>query len=150
MPAKGEFTKSGATRADLEAAGQDRLAEAQSLLAAGHYAWAIATALYALEIRLKVLVCKKLDLEELPKAFEIHDLESLLLLAGLSRRIDRRGARAVRANWENILPVARELNEIRYQPAGKWTASQAAALFEQLSDPTNGVLSWLSKHSKQR
>jgi hypothetical protein len=96
MPAKGEFTRAGAPRSELEAAWQDRLAEAQSLHAAGHHAGAIAAALYALEIRLKVLICKRLDLDALPTGFEIHDLDSLLLLTGLSQRIERRGALKVK------------------------------------------------------
>ena len=32
---------------------------------------------YAVEIRLKVLICRRLELTALPKAFEIHDLEAL-------------------------------------------------------------------------
>jgi hypothetical protein len=145
MPARGEFTREGSARADLESAWQDRLAEAQSLHAAGHHGWAIATALYALEIRLKALICKRLDLEKLPKAFETHDLASLLLLTGLSRRIEKRGARGVKQNWEKILLVANELNEIRYQPASRWAARQAADLLSQLTDSADGVLPWLSK-----
>jgi hypothetical protein len=90
MAGKQEFTKPGATRSDLEVAWQDRLADAQALFDAGRHAWAIATALYALEIRLKVLICKRLDVPDLPKAFETHDLDSLLLLAGLSKRIEKK------------------------------------------------------------
>ena len=87
------FTKLGESLADLEAAWQDRLADAEALFAAGRNAGAIVTGLYALEIRLKVAVCKRLDLERLTKSFEIHDLPALLLLAGWSRRIDRKSAR---------------------------------------------------------
>jgi hypothetical protein len=145
MPARGEFTKLGTTRTDLEAAWPARLAEAQSLHAAGHHAWAIATAVYALEIRLKVMICKKLDLEKLPRAFEIHDLDSLLLLAGLSQRIERRGALRVKFTWELIKREAEGLNDLRYGPASHWTAAQAADLLRALTDPTEGVLSWLSK-----
>ena len=94
------FTKPGTELSFLEAAWQDRLADAEALFAAGRNAWAIATALYALEIRLKVLVCKKLDLSDLPRAFEVHDLDGLLLLAGLSRRIKRKGAVQVKQNWD--------------------------------------------------
>jgi len=42
--------------------------------------------LYALEICLKARICKKLDQPKLPTAFEIHDIDGLLLLAGLARR----------------------------------------------------------------
>ena len=59
---------------------QDRLAEGKALLAASYHAWAMATGLFALEIRLKVLICKRLKIDKLPRAFEIHDLDGLLLL----------------------------------------------------------------------
>ena len=145
MPARSEFTKQGETRADLEAAWQDRLAEAQSLHAAGHHAGAISDGLYALEIRLKVLICKKLDVTHLPKPFEIHDLDSLLLLAGLSQRIVRRGALKVKQNWDEIQKTAEALTSLRYRPARNWTAAQAADLLRRLTDPSEGVFSWLSK-----
>src|SRR5262249_14357700 len=61
------FTKLGGTLADLEVAWQDRLADAEALFAAGRNAGAIADAIYALEIRLKVAICKRLDVEQLPK-----------------------------------------------------------------------------------
>ena len=92
------FAKLGSSVADLDTAWRDRLADAEALLAAGRNGWAIATGLYALEIRLKVLVCRRLDIDKLPKAFEVHDLSSLLLLAGLSQRILRKPARTVKTN----------------------------------------------------
>jgi len=139
------FTKLGESLVDLEAAWQDRLADAEALLVAGRHAGAIATGLYALEIRLKVAVCKRLDLEGLPKNFEIHDLEGLLLLAGLSRRIERKGARKVKTNWEAILTQSEELNKLRYTGDKNWTHAQAASFLSRLKDPPNGVLPWLSK-----
>jgi hypothetical protein len=66
------YTKLGSTVADLEAAWPDRLKDAEALLAAGRNGWAIATGLYALEIRLKVLIARRLDLEQLPRPFEIQ------------------------------------------------------------------------------
>lgn len=145
MAARDDYTKRGETRADLEAAWQDRLADAQALLAAGRHAGAIADALYALEIRLKVMICKRLDVTHLPRAFEIHDLESLLLLAGLSRRVEKRSALKVKANWEKLKRWAEALNDLRYRPASNWTATQATDLLRYLTDPSEGVLTWLSK-----
>jgi hypothetical protein len=94
------FTKLGATRADLDAAAIDRFKDADALRKSGRHAWAIATALYALEIRLKTLVCKRLDIQQLPQAFEIHDLGGLALLAGLSRRLASKKLSKVKANWD--------------------------------------------------
>jgi hypothetical protein len=145
MVAGGEFTKLGAARSDLEAAWQDRLADARALFAARRYAGTIAEGVYALEIRLKVLICKRLDLTNLPKAFEVHDLDALLLLAGFSQRIEKRNAIKVKVNWDNIKREARGLNDLRYRPSGNWTEAQAADMLRYLTDPDEGVLSWLSK-----
>jgi HEPN domain-containing protein len=145
MPVDQKFTKPGAPLAELDAAWQAHLADAEALFAAKRYAWAIVSALYALEIRLKVLICKRLDLKELPRAFEIHDLDALLLLAGLSRRIESKRLRKVKRNGDDILSQAEELNEIRYKPEKNWTRAQAARLLQQLKDPSEGVLTWLSK-----
>lgn len=142
---KDAFTKLGATVAELESAYQDRLKDAEALLAAGRSGWAIGAGPNALEIRLKVLVCHRLELEQLPRAFEIHELAALLLLAGLSRRIQRKVAVAVKLNWDGIMTFAPQLNDFRYKADSNWTATQAHTFFHQLRDPKNGVLTWLGK-----
>lgn len=139
------FTRPGSPLKDLAAAWPDRLADAEALLAAGRHGWAIATGLYALEIRLKEMICRRLDLDALPKGFETHDLDSLLLLAGLSRRIKRRAARAVKENWDGIARLAGNLNDYRYKPSDRWSATQAVTFFRQLRDPPDGVLPWLRR-----
>lgn len=144
MVAEQKFTKLGATVADLEIAWRDRLADAEALLAAGRNAGAIVAALYALEIRLKVLICARLDLESLPRAFETHDLDGLLLLAGLSRRLQGKKACKVLLNWDAILIHSRRLVEMRYTP-DLHTSAQAAAFLSCLKDTPNGVLPWLSR-----
>jgi len=139
------FAKLGDTLVDVETAWQDRLADAEALFAAGRNGGAIATGLYALEIRLKVAICKRLDLEQLPKNFEIHELRALLLLAGWSRRIERKGARKVKLNWDKIVSQSEELNKLRYTGDRNWTHAQAASFLSCLKDPPHGVLPWLSK-----
>jgi len=94
---------------------------------------------------LKVAVCKRLDLEQLPKNFEIHELDGLLLLAGWSRRINRKGARKVKPNWDAIWSLSRQLNPMRYTADKNWTHAQATTFLSQLKDPPNGVLPWLAK-----
>ncbi|HMB03661.1 MAG TPA: hypothetical protein VKP69_07955, partial [Isosphaeraceae bacterium] len=79
----GSFTKPGARRVELQQASVDRQLDARALLAATRYASAIAMGLYALEIRLKVKICFRLDLDALPTAFEVHDFQGLLILTGL-------------------------------------------------------------------
>jgi hypothetical protein len=141
---KGSYSTLGSSLPDLEQAWQDRLKDAEALLAAGRTGWAIATGLYALEIRLKVLICRRLDLDQLPRPFEVHDLDSLLLLAGLSRRIERKPARGVKRSWDAIIELSQHLNTFRYTADERW-ATTAPVFFRQLRDSPHGVLPWLNR-----
>jgi hypothetical protein len=57
------LTKSGAPLSDLEGAATERLDDAEALLKAGRYAAAIMSGYYSLEIRLKIIICRRLQLE---------------------------------------------------------------------------------------
>src|SRR5260221_14381594 len=124
--ANGRFSSPGTLRQDLEQAWQDRLQDAEALLQLGRTASAIADSVYALEILLKVLICKKLELDSLPRAFEIHDLSDLLLLAGLSRRIKEPSLRKTKVIWDEVVAVGKEINDLRYRPSGNWNRRSAA------------------------
>ncbi len=146
----GAFTKLGANAADLQAASRHRLEDAKALDASGRAASAIAAGLYALEILLKALICKRLDLPALPKAFEIHDLEALLILSGLSQRLADPSASPVKFNWQEILVLANSLNEFRYLPEGSHqlpldarSPHDASTFLARLENPADGVLTWL-------
>ncbi len=143
MAGEKSFTKFGALVTDLQLAAEDRLADAKALNAANRPATAIATAIYAIEIQLKVLICHRLDLPALPKAFEIHDIDALLVLSGLSQRLYDPSAARVKVNWEEIRGLAANLNNLRYAPDRRWTPQQAATFLFRLEDPSDGVLSWL-------
>ena len=145
MAGRSDFTQPGTALVDLEIAWQDRLAEGKVLLAANHHAWAMATGLYALEIRLKVLICKRLRIDKLPRAFEIHDLDGLLLLSGLSNQLLVKKASAVRSNWNSIINESRSLNEFRYGPASRWNGPQATQFYQNLEDLPDGVFPWQSR-----
>ena len=138
-----KFTHLGAAVADLEAAWRDRLKDAEILLKAKRSGAAIADGIYALEIRLKVLVCKRLDLSALPRVFEIHDLDALLLLAGLKNRME--AADVEQDHWNAIKDLARQLQQLRYTENKKWALTLARTFWHQLTDPTEGVMTWLSK-----
>jgi hypothetical protein len=75
------FAKLGAPVSELRAAAQDRLRDADVLFLAGRFASAIAMGVYSLEIHLKVRICERLNLEQLPSLVQIHDLVSLLVLS---------------------------------------------------------------------
>jgi hypothetical protein len=143
MAADRWFMKPGADRAELEKAWRDRVREAEILRKAGRYATAIVTGIYSVEILLKVKICKKLDLARLPRAFEIHDLDSLLLLAGLSGKIDRPRWSGVRDSWVLLVKTSESLNEMRYSSHARWSEADAAGFFACLTGTPQGVLPWL-------
>lgn len=144
MPAS--FSSLGESLTDLQAAHVDRLAEANELFGLGRYGSAISMGLYSLEIYLKVRICLRLDLPALPKPFQIHDLESLLILSGLQSRMDSLGSHPIRLNW-NVLSSsalkAIHFNELRYRPNVNWSQSEAKTFLHQIQDPNDEVLTWL-------
>jgi hypothetical protein len=129
--------------ADLQAAASDRLLDAEALYAAGRYASSIAMGIYSLEIALKVRICQRLGLTALPKPFEIHDLDGLLILSGLSAAKDAASA-VVQSNWDFVTDPALDINDLRYLASGGWTQAQAQDFLRQLRDPPDGILPWLA------
>ena len=144
--AEQKFTSMGASAADLDLAWKDRLKDAEAMLKAKRPAAAIASGIYALEIRLKTMICGKLELKRLPRAFEIHDLDGLLLLAGLHARLLEQSSTMLLDNWNAVKKMAAQINELRYTPNRRWKLSQAETLLRQLQGPHDGVMVWLSMH----
>jgi hypothetical protein len=136
----GRFSVPGELRTNLEQAWRDRLIDAEALLQQGRTASAIAQAIYTVEIFLKVLICKKLNLDALPRPFEIHELRDLLLLAGLSKRIDEPALRKLKPIWDDIAEIAKEINDLRYQPSANWNKRLANTTVNRVK---NKVVPWL-------
>ena len=132
----------GALVADLQAAAADRPLDAEALLAAGRHSAAIAMGVYSLEIYLKVRICQSLNLPALPRIFEIHDLEGLMVMTGLHAARNA-ASHAVQQNWEYIFDEAERINELRYSPSVNWSQSDAQTFLQKLRDPPDGVLAWL-------
>ena len=120
----------------------DRLLDAEALFATGRFASAIAMGVYSLEIHLKVRICKRLNLTALPRAFEIHELDGLLVVSGLQATRDSASA-IVQQNWARVEYQASLINEFRYLPDRNWNQNDAALFLQQLRDPPDGVLPWL-------
>jgi hypothetical protein len=145
MAREGPFTTPGATLADLQAVYKDRLADAEVLFNSQRYASAIAMWFYALEICLKIAICRRLDLNELPKAFEIHDFQALLVVAGLRNRLGDPSAVLVKANWDNVTAYGPgHINELRYSPSASWGKGQAEDYRTRLLTDADGVLPWIT------
>ena len=134
---------------ELERAAQERIADADALLRSERSATAIAYGLYALEIQLKIAVCRRLDLTHLPRAFQIHDLLDLMHLTGLSREIGRtRASRDVKRNWDAITDLP-SVDELRYGHRPEWNQALAANFLEQLLNEKHGVIPWLRKKTSK-
>ncbi|SDG49584.1 hypothetical protein SAMN04487996_11970 [Dyadobacter soli] len=82
-----------ANAASLKLLALERLRDAECLIANGHVAGAYYIGGYAIELALKAVICKKLDIEMfdkevvpgyIAKAFMIHNLMDLVILAGLN------------------------------------------------------------------
>jgi hypothetical protein len=112
--------------ADLTDVARERLADAKVLLQAGRYEGGVYLCGYAVEIALKVRVCKSLQWKGFPESvgesrkyqsFLIHDLEMLLHLSGLEEKIRT----DFRAEWQKVLTWNPER---RYEPPGHATPKQ--------------------------
>jgi hypothetical protein len=144
MAKERSFARLGTAEVDLLVAATERLADAESLLQEGRFASTIVLGLYALEITLKAKICQCLDLTHLPRPFEIHELDELLILTGLSKRLDEPAAIRVKANWSSIVTgPAVHVNDLRYMPGAHITQTQGELFLQQLRDHPDGVLPWL-------
>jgi len=141
-----KFSKPGAKLSELEEAASARLEDARVLAAHGRNATAIAMALYALEISLKVAICRRLDLDALPTDFQIHDFKGLLILSGLSRKIKEPANAKVESNWDFIITEYKtsHVDTLRYAPGTRYLPAHARELLRRLEETPEGVLTWLS------
>lgn len=97
---------------------------------------------YSVEILLKVRICRHLRLSKLPKAFEIHNLDSLLLLAGLKDELDQDAP--VKTNWNKIKGLVGRVDDLRYGPGSLMKKKDADAFHYCLWESDDGVIPWLN------
>ena len=132
---------------DLQLLATERLKEAECLLDAGHYHGAHYMGGYAIELALKVIACKKLNVEifdktvvpgHIARAFMIHDLADLIFLAGLSHDLKILSSREdeFANNWSLVSDWSEQRRyDLRCDP-------QTAKNF---LESVKIVLSWLQK-----
>jgi hypothetical protein len=150
MAVIGSLSARGALVGELDHAARERAADAEALLAAGRYASSIASGLYSLEIELKVVICRRMDLPSLPKAFQTHDLEDLMVLTGLSNRIPRvKRPRLLKMHWDEVTDLP-GLDRLRYDHDPGWDEVLAKRVHHILFDPRGGVIPWLRKQASKR
>ncbi|MDD5673285.1 MAG: hypothetical protein PHC61_03925 [Chitinivibrionales bacterium] len=140
--AKDKISSSGACVSDLESGYKSRLEESKLLLGNGYYLSSIYLGGYAFELLLKIIICKKLGLTDLPSCFTIHDFESLLYSAGLS---DERGKDPkVSANFTYVNSSWSEGK--RYDNPSKYSVDSASKFYAALTDSKEGgLIPWLEQ-----
>jgi hypothetical protein len=91
--------KALASASVLKTLALERLQEAECLIENGHFGGAYYIGGYAIELALKAVVCKKLDIEifdketvprHITKSFMIHDLSDLIILAGMTSELEEK------------------------------------------------------------
>ena len=148
MPSDIAKLNKGIMAADLDQAWKDRLEDAQALDTAGRFGAAMALRLYALEIYLKYRICQRLNLNNPLKKLEIHDLDALLVFAGLSQAlVGMEPDSKIRENWNQVISFSDNLNDLRYFPAGRWSQHQSVNLNRWLNHDQDGVMTWLKKQT---
>jgi hypothetical protein len=109
---------------------------------------------YALESALKAAICKRMDNDnffgelksETLRAFKIHNLSELTILAGLSTEYKALNIsnNILFLNWEYIKNDIKWSEQLRYQMS--FNQVEAQTMINAINDPQNGILEWIKKY----
>ena len=141
------------TRLEFQQIALLRLDEAETLLAQDKYDGCCYLAGYALESALKAAICHNMDNDdffdvlksETARAFKIHNLAELVILAGLSTEYKDLNTKnsILLSNWECIKNDIKWSEQLRYQIG--FTEIEAKTMINAINDPLNGILKWIRK-----
>ncbi len=133
-------------RADLQKLAEERLADAQVLLAGGRFGGAYYFTGYVVECALKACVAKLTKSEDFPdlkraREAHTHALENLSHAAGVDKTIQQlaKTDRQFRWNWG---VVNRWTEASRYQSRRE---QEAREMLAAVSDPSHGVLQCIKR-----
>lgn len=134
-------------RLEFQALAEERIVDARALLAVGQWSAAYYLAGYAVECGLKACILKRVtagaEIIFADRRFSdkcwTHAVEPLLELAGLEDAFeaDLVANPALEKNWSLICAWN---EQARYQTTDQ---DDAQKLFDAITDPTNGVMSWI-------
>jgi AbiV family abortive infection protein len=129
------------TRTDLQLLAEERLSDAQVLLANGRFGAAYYLAGYAIECALKACIAKLTKAEDFPiknstNTVYIHDLKKLAGAAGVEVAIAQlaKNDQAFETNWALVTLWSEESRYDRYVDQ-----QLAKFMLDAVSDPQNGV-----------
>jgi hypothetical protein len=131
-----------------------RLKESKALFRNRFYDGACYLAGYSLELALKAVICRKSDMPdffdqikgESSRAFKIHNLEELIILAGLRPKFEHHANSNIdfKNNWSHIRTTINWSEQLRYQVGKNQTDAQL--MLTAISNNQNGLLPWIKKH----
>lgn len=141
--------------ADLQKLTEERLLDANALMAASRWSFAHYAAGYAVECALKACLLKRMVLtgwvfdENAKKTAEecrTHDFTTIIRIAGMQSDLDRMHAAgtpdgiAFRTNWQ----VVKEWSVLnRYDEKSE---AEAKRLMAAITDEPNGVMTWIRNY----
>jgi len=138
-------------RTKIQEIAENRLAEAELLFQNGHYDGACYIVGYCIELALKATICKTLEVDDLfvrrtdlIRPFKTHDLDVLLLYAGLQTKFetDKMTQRNLVSSWSYIKDTLKWSEEFRYQEIGTRTQQETQKLIESVKI----ILQWIKKY----
>lgn len=123
---------------DLRLLAEERITEAETLLAARHFSGAYYLAGYAVELGLKAVLTRALASYSMPNqkevaAAHVHDLRQLATSCGLEPAADA----AIRVAWNVVAP--------NWAPEDRYRI-HAEVRSTQMVDAAGEVLEWLKPH----
>ncbi|MCX6743518.1 MAG: HEPN domain-containing protein, partial [Candidatus Parcubacteria bacterium] len=135
---------------DLKRIALSRLKESKVLFKAGFYDGSVYLGGYVLEVALKALICKHLRINQYPDEgrnkdlFSCHDFDRLLLLSGLSKRINTNNKKnkELFRNWSTLTQWR---SEGRYTAIGTYKKQYVNDFFKALEDKKYGLFTFIKK-----
>ena len=138
-------------RVELKQLAKSRLREAKALFDCGLYDGSYYLAGYVVELSLKARICRMLDTDRYPESgklsqsFKTHNLDDLLLLAGLERKFEQ--AKIANPNLLTNWSLVTEWTEqFRYEPVGSSPRQRAQTTIAALEDKNDGIFTWIKKY----
>lgn len=135
-------------RSDLLRLSELRLRDAEVLLEAGRLEGAYYLLGYAIECALKSCIAKRIREFDFPDKklandSHVHDLSKLVTIARLKDQLDEdeKRSEAFAFNWSMVRQWS---EDARYVPVME--RDRVLTLFAAVTDPANGVISWLMKY----
>ncbi len=135
------------TRIQLQHIADNRMEDIKSLLKEGRYDAAKYLSGYIVETGLKACICKTLDIDypdkgDISKSFLTHNLDNLVKLAGLSKKMTQK--RAIDKQFNDNWNLVSDWNEsMRYDPIATYLLTDIENIIIALEDNSSGILTWI-------